>query len=73
MNPKLHACTEKKLSYFALTCKFNGYFLELMVSTFNWSIIDNHPLIIGDSSGAAVKSRGPRISPGYFHRKLEEK
>ena len=62
-----------KYSYFALTCKFNGYFLELMVSTFNWSIIDNHPLIIGDSSRAPIKSCGPGISPGYFHRKKGEK
>ena len=73
MNPKLHACTERKNSYFAITCKFNEYFLELMFSTFHWTIIDNHPLMISDSSRAVIKSLGQGISPGYLHRKIEEK
>ena len=29
--------------------------------------------MIGDSSRAAIKSQGPGISGGYFHRKIEEK
>ena len=68
----MHAL-KKKHSYFALTCKFNGYFLELTVSTFNWSIIANHPHMIGDSSRAAIMSRGPGISCSCFQRKIEEK